>query len=187
MDLDSLKSALPPNQPDLGKRAQAMRVMLDVTIAATRRIASDLRPLMLDDLGLAAALDWLTQNFSVQTGVATELVIDDTVAQMPEPIASALYRITQESLTNVTKYAQATTAEIRLERDGDWVQLTVRDNGRGIEVADQSKRGTFGLLGIRERVMLLSGEITIRGEPGHGSEVRARIPLAAAETEQAAA
>ncbi|MCX7141424.1 MAG: PAS domain S-box protein [Proteobacteria bacterium] len=181
MDLESLRAALPPDAPDLGQRAQAMHVMLDSTIAATRRIAADLRPLMLDDLGLAAALDWLTQNFSKQTGIATDLVIDDTVAQVPEPIASALYRITQESLTNVTKYAHATTAEIRLERDGDWVELTVRDNGRGIEQADQNKLGTFGLLGIRERVMLLSGEVTIGGEKGRGSELRARIPLAAAQ------
>jgi PAS domain S-box-containing protein len=183
MDLESLHSALPPNQPDLAKRAQAMHAILDSTIAATRRIATDLRPLMLDDLGLAAALDWLTHNFSKRTGIATDLVVDNTVAQVPEPIASSLYRITQESLTNVTKYAQATATEIRLERDGDWVQLTVRDNGCGIEEADQSKRGAFGLLGMRERVMLLSGEIAIRGEPGRGSEVRVRIPLAAEEAQ----
>ena len=139
MDLESLRHALPPDQPELGERALAMHALLDSTIAATRRIAADLRPLMLDDLGLAAALDWLTHNFSKHTGIATDLVIDDSVAQVPEPIASALYRITQESLTNVAKYAQATTAEIRLERDGDWVQLAVRDNGRGIEAADQGR------------------------------------------------
>ncbi len=186
MDLESLRSALPPGQPELGERALAMHALLDGTIAATRRIAADLRPLMLDDLGLAAALDWLTHNFSKHTGIATDLVIDDTVAQVPEPIASALYRITQESLTNVAKYAQATTAEIRLEGDGGWVELTVRDNGRGIDAADQGKRGAFGLLGIRERVSLLGGQVAITGEPGRGSEVRARIPLAAAGAESAA-
>ncbi len=183
MDLESLRSALPPGQAELGERALAMHALLDTTIAATRRIAADLRPLMLDDLGLAAALDWLTNNFSRHTGIATDLVIDDSVAQVPEPIASALYRITQESLTNVAKYAHATSAEIRLERDGDWVELVVRDNGRGIQAADQEKRGTFGLLGIRERVSLLGGEVTISGETGAGSEVRARIPLAAADVE----
>jgi PAS domain S-box-containing protein len=183
MDLESLRSALPPGQPELEQRALAMNALLDGTIAATRRIAADLRPLMLDDLGLAAALDWLTQNYSKHTGIATDLIIDDTVAQVPEPIASALYRITQESLTNVAKYAHASNAEIRLERDGNWVQLLVRDNGRGIEAADQDKRGTFGLLGIRERVTLLGGEVAIEGEPGQGSEVRVRIPLAAADAE----
>jgi PAS domain S-box-containing protein len=186
MDLESLRSALPPGRAELGERAQAMHALLDATIAATRRIAADLRPLMLDDLGLAAALDWLTHNFSNRTGIATDLVIDDTVAQVPEPLASALYRITQESLTNVAKYAQATTAEVRLERDCDWVQLQVRDNGRGIEAADQGKRGAFGLLGIRERVTLLGGEVAIKGVPGEGSEVRARIPLAAVALEAAA-
>ena len=182
MDLESMRAGL-TSHPELERRAQAMHVMLDSTIAATRRIAADLRPLMLDDLGLAAALDWLTQNFSKLTGIATDLVIDETVAQVPEPIASALYRITQESLTNVTKYAQATTVEVRLERNGEWVQLLVRDNGRGIRAADHNKRGAFGLLGMRERVMLLSGEIVIGGEPGRGSQVCARIPLDAAETQ----
>jgi PAS domain S-box-containing protein len=186
MDLESLRSTLPPGQPELAERALAMNALLDGTIAATRRIAADLRPLMLDDLGLAAALDWLTQNYSKHTGIATDLIIDDSVAQVPEPIASALYRITQESLTNVAKYAHASNAEIRLERDGDWVQLLVRDNGRGIEQADQDKRGTFGLLGIRERVALLGGEVAIVGAPGLGSEVRARIPLAASDSEEPA-
>jgi PAS domain S-box-containing protein len=186
MDLESLRSGLPPGHPELVERTQAMHALLDGTIAATRRIAADLRPLMLDDLGLAAALDWLTHNFSNHTGIATDLVIDDSVAQVPEPIASALYRITQESLTNVAKYAQATTAEIRLERDGDWVQLLVRDNGRGIEAADQDKRGAFGLLGIRERVSLLGGDVAINGARGQGSELCARIPLAAAGAEAAA-
>ena len=108
------------------------------------------------------------------------------MAQVPEPIASALYRITQESLTNAAKYAEASAAEIRLERDGDWVQVTVRDNGRGIKAADQSKRGTYGLRGIRERVSLLGGDVAIVGAPGQGSEVRARIPLAAADEETVA-
>jgi PAS domain S-box-containing protein len=184
MDLESLRSALPPDQSELEERTRAMHALLDSTIAATRRIAADLRPLMLDDLGLAAALDWLTHNFSKHTGIATDLVIDDSVAQVAEPIASALYRITQESLTNVAKYAQATKAEVRLEGDGDWVELTVRDNGRGIEASDQDKRGAFGLLGIRERVTLLGGEVAIKGEPGGGSEVSARIPLAAAGAAQ---
>jgi len=186
MDLESLRTDLPPDRAELGERAQAMHALLDETIAATRRIAANLRPLMLDDLGLAAALDWLTHNFSQHTGIATDLVIDDAVAQVPEPIASALYRITQESLTNVAKYAQAGVAEIRLELDGDWVQLLIRDNGRGIEASDQGKRGAFGLLGIRERVTLLGGEVTIKGTPGKGSELRARIPLAAAGAETAA-
>ncbi len=186
MDLESMRAEL-PSHPELERRAQGMHTLLDGTIAATRRIAADLRPLMLDDLGLAAALDWLTHSFSQRTGIATDLIIDETVAQIGEPVASALYRITQESLTNVAKYAQATTAEIRLEGNGEWVQLAVRDNGRGIDAADHGKRGAFGLLGIRERVTLLGGEVAITGQPGRGSEVRVRIPLAAVGAEGALA
>jgi PAS domain S-box-containing protein len=186
MDLESMRAEL-PSHPELERRAQDMHALLDGTIAATRRIAADLRPLMLDDLGLAAALDWLTHSFSQRTGIATDLIIDDAVAQIGEPVASALYRITQESLTNVAKYAEATTAEIRLERAGDWVQLAVRDNGRGIDAADHGKRGAFGLLGIRERVTLLGGEVAITGQPGRGSQVRVRIPLAAVGAEGALA
>ncbi len=179
LNLESLRSKLPLNEPDLDKHALEMHEKLDLTVAATRRIAANLRPMMLDDLGLAAALDWLTQNVSEHTGIATHLLIDDSLPNVPEPIASALYRITQESLTNVTKYAQATKIEIGLEYDDDWIQLMIRDDGCGIEEADQDKPGRFGLLGIRERAILLSGEVAIKGERGRGTEVRVRIPFVA--------
>ena len=181
LDLGALRSRLPPNAPDLDRRAGEIQAKLDIMVAATRRIAANLRPMMLDDLGLAVALDWLTQNFSEHTGIAANLDMDDRLAQVQEPIASALFRITQESLTNVTKYAQATRVDISLEYDGNWILLTVRDNGRGISVADQNKTGHFGLLGIRERVILLSGEFAVTGTPGLGTEVRVRIPLVVAE------
>lgn len=181
LDLGALRSSLPPNEPDLDRRVEETQAKLDIMVAATRRIAANLRPMILDDLGLAAALDWLTQNFSNHTGIATDLAMDDRLAQAPEPIASTLYRIVQESLTNVTKYAQATKVGISLECDGNWILLRVGDNGRGIDVADQNKPGHFGLLGIRERVLLLSGEFTVTGKPGRGTELLVRIPLAVAE------
>lgn len=181
LDLEALRSRLPPDEPDLDRRAAETQARLDIMVAATRRIAANLRPMILDDLGLAAALDWLTQNFSNHTGIATDLAIDDRLAQVPEPIASALYRIVQESLTNVTKYAQATRVGISLECDGNWILLRVGDNGRGIDMADQNKPGHFGLLGIRERALLLSGEFTVAGKPGRGTELLVRIPLAVAE------
>ena len=181
LDLESLSADLPSNESNVGRRIRALHTMLDGTIAASRRIAANLRPLMLDDLGLGAALDWLTQNFSKHSGIDTDLAIDDSLAQIPEPIASTLYRITQESLTNVAKYAQATRIVVSLERDGNWIQHTVRDNGCGIDVTDQNKHGHFGLLGIRERVILLSGEFAIIGKPGRGTELSVRIPLDTAE------
>lgn len=179
MYLGSLCSVLPQNDPNTGLLTKDMHTILDMSIMATRRIASDLRPTILDDMGLAAALEWLTHNFSRQTGIEANLVCGNTAAHVPEPITSALYRITQESLTNVTKHAHATKVEIGLELDGDGIQLIIRDNGKGIEAADQNKPGAFGLIGIRERVVLLSGKATINGNPDRGTEVRVCIPLSA--------
>lgn len=184
MHLESLRAALPPGEPKLDQIALDMNTLLDMTITATRRIASDLRPPILDDVGLAAGLEWLGDSFSKQSGIAINLVFDNKVSEVPEPIASALYRITQESLTNVSKHAQATTAEVLLEREGDWVKLTIRDNGLGIEAGQQNKPGSFGLLGIRERVVLLSGEVSISGIQGRGTEVCARIPLSASQMQK---
>ncbi len=186
MDLEALDVDLSRGK-DVKAGIKAMYVILDMTIAATRRIAADLRPLMLDDLGLAAALDWLIHNYSTRTGIAVHLFVDESLAQVQEPIASALYRIVQESLTNVVKYAQASLVEVRLEREEGWVVLVVRDDGRGIGPSDREKPGTFGLLGIRERVVLLGGDVAITGTPGQGSELVARIPLSAAWPMKAAA
>ncbi len=179
MDLESLRSRLPPNQPQQHALALGMRDLLDGLVAASRRIASDLRPLVLDDLGLAAALEWLTQNFSQRTGLIVKLAVDDALAQVPEPLASALFRITQESLTNINQHAQARMVVVRLEQDDAWLQLTVRDNGRGIDVADLHKPGSYGLLGIRERVTLLGGEMVVNRNPTKGTQLRIRIPLTA--------
>jgi PAS domain S-box-containing protein len=177
MDLESLRNNLPPDQPKQHERALAMRNILDDLVAATRRLAADLRPLVLDDLGLVAALEWLTQNFSQRTGIVVKLTVNDMPTKVPDPLASALFRITQESLTNISKHAGASMVMVRLEQEDAWLQLTVRDNGRGIELADMDKPGSYGLLGIRERVTLLGGELVVSRNPTHGTQVRVRIPL----------
>jgi PAS domain S-box-containing protein len=179
MELESLRKNLPPDQPQQHARALAIRNLLDALVVATRRIASDLRPLVLDDLGLGAGLEWLTQNFSQRTGIVVKLTVDEPLAQVPEPLASALFRITQESLTNINQHAQARMVVVRLEQEDAWLQLTVRDNGRGIEEDDLTKRGSYGLLGIRERVTLLGGELLVSRNPTQGTQLRVRIPLTA--------
>jgi PAS domain S-box-containing protein len=177
MDLEALRDKLPPARPDLQDRALAIRAIIDGLVASTRQIASDLRPLMLDDLGLAAALEWLTQSFSQRCGIAVTLTVDNALAQVPEPYASTLYRIAQESLTNIARHAQASVAVMRLEMAGGCAQLTVRDNGRGIDAAELSKSDSYGLLGVRERLALLGGELNIGREAGQGTQLRVRVPL----------
>jgi PAS domain S-box-containing protein len=180
MYLGTLRAALPANNKKLDALGEDMLTILNTTISATRRIASDLRPPILDDVGLAAALEWLIDSFSKQSEITFKLSIDGNSTPIFEPIASALYRITQESLTNVVKHSQATSVEIRLIQNAHFVELTFSDNGRGIEVSDQGKQGSFGLLGIRERVILLAGEFSIAGTPDQGTNISVKVPVVTA-------
>ena len=155
----------------------AMQVLLDGTVAAARRISSDLRPLMLDDLGLVAACEWLAHNFQQRTGVPCELVLGAGDLDLPDPYATAVFRVLQESLTNIAKHAEASQVEATLERGEGTVILTVRDNGRGFRTSEPRKQGSYGLVGLRERAFLLGGDIRIESEPGRGTYVEMRMPM----------
>ena len=164
--------------PDEVKRKLAlMQVLLDSTVAATRRISADLRPLILDDLGLEAAADWLAQNFSSRTGVACELAVAPDMLDLADPHATTVFRALQESLTNIAKHAAASQVEVTLERDADSVVLTVRDNGRGFASGAPRKPESFGLLGLRERANLLGGELSVESAPGRGTSIELRLPM----------
>jgi len=182
MDTSWVAERLPAGQDALATKLQGMQAMLDGTVAATRRISADLRPLLLDDLGLVAAAEWLMQNFTERTGVRCELAVGDPDLEVGHALASALFRILQESLTNVARHAQASLVEVGLDsRDGQ-ITLTVRDNGRGFSPESPRKPDSYGLLGLRERASLLGGEVRIVSEPGRGTTVELRLPLVDAAT-----
>ena len=152
---------------------------IDDMIAAVRRIASELRPQMLDDLGLVAALEWYTQEFARRTGMRCyfhrrgrpeEAAID-------APRATALYRIFQEMMTNVARHAQASRVSVSLETTETSIRLMVRDNGMGMQQAHRNGRRSLGILGMKERAMVLGGSVSVAGAAGRGTIVRARIPL----------
>ncbi|RYF41350.1 MAG: PAS domain-containing sensor histidine kinase [Comamonadaceae bacterium] len=155
-----------------------MLEMLDSSVAATRRIAADLRPLLLDDLGLVPAVQWLVQNFTNRWGVACELDIDEDL-ELGEPYATAVFRIVQESLANVAKHAAATQASVRVAVAGGEVTLKVADNGCGFEPGGARKPLSLGLVGLRERAELLRGSVRIDAAPGRGTVVEATIPIGA--------
>lgn len=157
-------------------RLDAMLSMLDASVAATRRIAADLRPLVLDDLGLAAAIEWLAQNFTQRTGVPCELDMDENL-ELDEPYATAVFRIVQESLANVGKHAGAARVQLRVAHEGGALVLSVEDDGVGFTQDAPRKPQSLGLVGLRERAHLLQGEVRIDSEPGRGTTVAARIPL----------
>jgi signal transduction histidine kinase len=143
---------------------------------SVRRIATELRPGILDDLGLMAAVEWAAQEFEARTGTKCHLDLPDGDIVIDPERTTAIFRIFQETLTNVTRHAEATRVDVRLGRENGNIVLEVRDNGRGIAEEQLSSSRSLGILGMRERALLLGGEFTIRGAPGKGTTVRVLIP-----------
>jgi PAS domain S-box-containing protein len=167
------------NRATIMDKLAGMDQLLDATIGATRRISSDLRPLMLDDLGLVPAAEWLVENFSARTGIVRKINLDDDL-DLGEPYASAVFRILQESLTNIARHAGASHVEVNLRRVGDGVELAVRDDGAGFDPGVAGRK-SFGLRGQRERVRILGGEFELQSAPGLGTTMRAYFPLTGAQ------
>ena len=157
------------------EKVEEMGQLVTNTIATVRRISSRLRPPLLDELGLAPALDWLVQDICGRAGLKYQLDINLGGLVPDEEFTLAIFRICQEGLTNVVRHAQAGRVELEVRRDGDELEVCVCDDGVGI-VAEKV-RTSLGLLGLQERVQGLGGRVSIVGTPGQGSEVRCRFPL----------
>ena len=160
-------------------RIPAMRSLIDSTIATVRRISSELHPAVLDDLGLIAAIEWQVQQFQSRTGIGCLYANVLKTAHLDRDRSTAVFRIFQEALTNVIRHAKATTIEIALQEAGGYLELEVKDNGRGITDDERGHARSLGLLGMQERALLVGGEVSIRGAAGHGTAVTVRVPLAA--------
>jgi len=178
MDVSWLSSRLPRELAPLVDKAEKMKALVDTTVAAVRRIAADLRPVMLDDLGLAAALENLLHDLSQRTGIIISLDADAAELDFREPLPTALYRIAQEALTNVVRHAAATEVGVSMRVGGGQLVLAVRDNGRGFD-PERSMRGkSHGILGIRERAHTLGGTARFERLAGGGMLVEIAIPVA---------
>ncbi len=178
MDVAWIGERLPADQEAVAKKLGRMESLLDQTVAATRRIAADLRPLILDDLGLVPAVEWLVQDFSHRTGIPCELVVDESEFELTGAHATAVFRILQESLTNITKHARASHVDVTLERENGSLAIRVRDDGVGFSTQATRPPQSFGLAGLRERSQLLGGESRVISAPGQGTTVEVRLPLA---------
>jgi PAS domain S-box-containing protein len=178
MDLAWLRERLPAGDADLDAKAAHMTGLVDQTMTAVRRISADLRPLMLDDLGLQDAAAWLVAEFSKNSGVACRLdaPAESAFENVDRAIAITLYRVLQESLTNIARHAQAKHAWVILGAGGNWLQLEVEDDGQGIADADLARPRSLGLKGIRERVLYLGGSVEIGRAPRGGTRVLVRVP-----------
>ncbi len=172
IDLAELRARDAPSHPEL---MEQMHELVDQAIEVGRRVTTRLRPGVLDDLGFAAAADWLGQDLERRTGVRARVTLPDTDPDLPEPVATALFRILQEAVTNVIRHAEADSVDILLEADDVSVSLTVSDDGRGFDPTVR-RRGGFGLLGMEERVRPFRGRLDVRSAPGWGTTIRVSLP-----------
>ncbi len=177
LDLDALKRRLGSVDPGVLEKLQQSIDMVEGLTSTSRDIMTELRPGMLDDLGLSAAIDWQLDQFSQRTGIRCKAALLQDDSALSPVHATALFRVLQELLGNVARHAQASEVRVSLESSDDCVVLTVRDNGRGIADKELASADSLGLLGIQERVRALGGEFSIgRGAGKQGTVARIKLP-----------
>jgi PAS domain S-box-containing protein len=182
MDLSFLLRTISDEKKDVQRKLiveelQSMQKLVDETSQLVWTIIMELRPQMLDDLGLVATFEWEAQQFESRTGISCEFKSSAGDIQMDSKKSIALYRIYQEALTNIAHHAKATVVKSVLRRDKEVLVLEIKDNGCGITFDKQSKPKSFGLIGMRERAMALGGQLEISGIAGEGTTIIVRLPL----------
>lgn len=176
LDLFWLQSQALVEDKEYAEKIDSMIDMVGDTVKSVQRISSELRPRLLDDLGMVAAIDWLSKAFVKRTGISCSLAMDNVGNCTGTACATALFRIFQEALTNITRHAKATQVNASVECRNGSALLTVADNGIGINAEQLASDESFGLLGIRERALMCGGEAEISGQPGRGTAIRVVIP-----------
>jgi signal transduction histidine kinase len=175
MDTGWIGVRLPEDAPAIRVKLAEMDAVIDETVGAVRRLATDLRPGLLDDLGLAAAVEWQAQEFERRTDIPC--VLSSAVDEVTDPVVStAIFRILEESLSNVARHSHALHVMVTLEYRGTDLVLEVRDDGVGIDPTEAANMRSIGLAGMRERAQLLGGSFSIAGAAGAGTTVRVQIP-----------
>lgn len=176
MDAAAIASELEPVPEALRRRTEGMKQLIDATVRSVRRISADLRPVMLDNLGLVPTLEWLAKEFSGRTGIRVELAIPDENLGVGGDAATAIFRIVQEGLTNVARHSGADQVAVAVIHSVGKIVVRVRDNGKGMAEQDARKSRSFGLLGMRERAYVLGGDLKISRAPQGGTLIEAVIP-----------
>jgi signal transduction histidine kinase len=163
----------------LVEKTDSMGKLIDSTVQTVRKIATGLRPEMLDDMGLIAAVGWQAKEFQKRTGIRCRAKLPPEGLKLDIDVSTTMFRIFQEILTNVARHSRATRVDIDLEVAETRVALDVADNGVGIPVGEVNGKKSLGLLGMNERALLFGGEVKIAGAPGQGTRVTVAIPLGA--------
>jgi PAS domain S-box-containing protein len=176
MDLVWIMQRLPAAEKPLMSKAESMLKIIDNAIFSVRRIAATLRPGMLDDLGLSAAIEWQAQDFQERSGITCRLNIPAEKLALDDDQSTAVFRIFQETLTNIARHSGATLVSVNLKNTEQELVLEVRDNGKGFAVGTENDKNSIGILGMKERAIIMGGTCEVRGNPGHGTIVTLRVP-----------
>lgn len=179
IEADMLSARTGARHPRLHARALSTRLQIDATIKSVRQIINDLRPNVLD-LGLNAAVAWQITEFRRRTGIDCELIENHQEIKVEDQCATALFRILQESLSNISQHAKASRVRIELRVERGWISMTVGDNGIGLHADGRHKPSSFGLVGIEERIKILGGTFRINSSPGAGTTVQVLVPASGA-------
>ena len=161
----------------LNDKAVEIVSMLNDTVNTVRRISSDLRPVLLDDLGLAAAIEWHLQEFGKRYDIKTEFFTIESTLDIPRAIATGLFRIYQESITNIARHAEATEVMVELFIEDKVITMSVSDNGKGFDVTSIGRKKTLGVLGMQERTVMMGGTFRLKRNPGKGMKVEVHVPV----------
>ncbi|MBU0637295.1 MAG: PAS domain S-box protein [Planctomycetes bacterium] len=177
MDVHWLRARVAPDSEEKRTRLESMAQLLKTTMQAVRRICSNLRPVVLDDFGLLAAIEWQASEIQTRTGIQVALTLPSEVPVIPSDQATAVFRILQEALTNVARHARATTAALHVTVQGDTLRLVLTDNGVGIADAQLHGKNSIGLFGMRERALRWGGNVEIERDGGGGTRVTLTMPV----------
>ena len=177
MDIAWIAKRLPKEQRKLADKAEAALQLVGELIKSLRRLSTELRPSTLDTLGLVASIEWQAQQFEAHTGIRCQLNLPDKDLELDKERATAIFRIFQETLTNVARHAVATTVQASLVAGDSRITLVTHDNGSGFDLSRVEREGSLGLLGMKERAHLLGGELRVVSSPGKGTTVTVHLPF----------
>lgn len=175
MDLVCLKEELPEQKPELQERVQTMSGLIDSTITSVQRISSELRPQILDVMGLCEAISWQAREYKKRTNLQFDLHCEEVITN--KEMTTELFRIFQEALTNVVRHSKADRVSVHLHQEEKQLVLEIEDNGEGMPPGKINDSQSLGLIGIRERVLFFGGEVEFLSEPGKGTRVIVKTPL----------
>lgn len=177
MDVHWLSHRFHTEEQSINKKLSSMSTLINNTILIVKRISSELRPILLDDFGLSAAIEWYGEEFSERTGILCQIVSDPEEIILEQACSIAIFRIFQETLTNVVRHADASEVKVTIKKNSCNFEMVIHDNGKGITKQEVSDPRSFGLTGMRERVHYMGGEINIYGSENQGTTVKISLPM----------